>query len=102
MPQLDLFGESKRTMITWTYSIDITRPHEAALFYVMVTGARQLAVEHGLCSIPHNVVHEEVSGLLLHTWDSYLFGEPGDVRKACNHEHKAWLQEAKERIRNIR
>lgn len=91
MPQLDLYGECRRTAIHWSYSIDPLQPTDRPMFYVSVTGHGQLAVEHGLVMPPLNVVHEEVSDLLQVTWDAYLFGEPDDVRKATGSSHKRWL-----------
>lgn len=102
MPQQDMFAASARTIITWTYSTDPLKPHDPSMFYVVVNSARNQSVEHGLCMPPTNVIHEEVAALLRATWDAYLFGEPGDVRKAVNHVHPTWSHEAVERIHNIR
>lgn len=88
MPQLDLYGGSNRSTISWSYSINPLRPHDPAMFYVTISGGRGAAIEYGLMMCPLNVIHEGISKALIGSWEAYLFGEVDDVRKVIGKTSK--------------
>jgi hypothetical protein len=62
-----------------------------------VRDAKNRTIEHGLTSVPNNVVHEMVDDLMSQTWMAYLFGEPGDLRKVINARRPFWMEESSHR-----
>lgn len=82
MPQLPLYGDPIAQEISWTYKLNPLKPEQRPSLVCVVVDERRQVLDGGLIQAPHNVIHEIVAKGLRETWDAYLFGERGDVRKS--------------------
>lgn len=94
MPQLNLYQRTAPHAIQWRYQLDPLRPEVIPSLTIIVEDAKGAPIDMSFAQVPFSVVWEAVADVLDQSWQAYLFGEVGDVRKVTAARMKRWRAEA--------
>lgn len=98
MPQRQFWTE--RHAVGWAavVAMDPTDPHGPSQLALKVYDQSHSVMEACSMQVPAMVLHEAVSGLLHCCWESWLFGEPGDMTATMKEVGRRWREEARLRL----
>ena len=94
MPQREFWTQRIPTRMQWTYDVDPRDPESTPTLLANVSDQAHGSMDSMSVRVPFNVLHEAVGGLLVATWEAYLFGEVGDVSTTMQSTIKRWRRES--------
>lgn len=96
MPQLSINVGSDRNPVRFVaeYHVDPVEPDAEAELTIRSVNGQGDWIDFAYLRVPGEVVHEMVVDLLRASWEAWLFGEPGSIRKVCGVIKTAWREEA--------
>lgn len=99
MPQLSWFTDRLHapTRFEVDYMFNPLHPEKDATCTITIKNGAGDAVDFVYFTVPGNVVHELMLDAIAAAWETYLFGEPGQLRNAVAAVVKVWRAEAQRR-----